>query len=508
VSLVPGFAFDVFISYSHVDNQPLGGRDNGWITEFTQALRSLLMMKAGVREIGIWQDATLQADDVVDQTIPDALGKCAVFIAILSPGYLNSKYCNRELHNFHSVKTNGFEPEFGGHSRLLPIVLSNVPRETWPPLLQGITGEKFFEFDPASRADLPLPKPDRYSPELPYWKRMESVTRSVWTVLQAMKHQSQAGLASSEQPTFGASLSQEGDAKGVVYLAEVTDDLYDEREALRQFLESRRIRIEPAALSASGPDMRPAIQAALRRSNLSLHLLNGTAGKPIADGKSLSQLQVEMALNSAVGSRPIVWVPRELNIETVKNEAHKTFLNSLQTEVTGHPTPELMRIGLEDLKNELEIRLFFKPKPVWSLARSRDKGGLMVYISYFHQEPGCAQKVRDYFRQYHCAVSMLDHEGDPAVIKRRHLTNLKNCDGFVVLYVDDTLSWAEDKLQEAWLLAQKRQRPKSLGVVEADGPLSHHLDFYDDSVVTIKPRPDGLEGAEAFLSALWKESDV
>ena len=87
-SLLPGFEYDIFISYRHKDNK--GGR---WVTEFVEALKTEL--EATFKEdISIYFDENphdgLMETYTVDESLKEKL-KCVVFIPIISQTYCDPK---------------------------------------------------------------------------------------------------------------------------------------------------------------------------------------------------------------------------------------------------------------------------------------------------------------------------------------------------------------------------------------------------------------------------------
>jgi len=57
------FEQNLFISYAHIDDQPLTPGEKGWITRFHATLKAILSMRMG-REAKIWRDEKLQGNDV------------------------------------------------------------------------------------------------------------------------------------------------------------------------------------------------------------------------------------------------------------------------------------------------------------------------------------------------------------------------------------------------------------------------------------------------------------
>ena len=72
------FEKDLFISYAHIDNQPLTTEQKGWITRFHSSIEALLSMRLG-QSAKIWRDDKL---------------------SVLTPRYLNSDWRTREVREF------------------------------------------------------------------------------------------------------------------------------------------------------------------------------------------------------------------------------------------------------------------------------------------------------------------------------------------------------------------------------------------------------------------------
>src|SRR4029077_17753062 len=71
------FEQNLFISYAHIDDQPLTPGEKGWITRFHATLKAILSMRMG-REAKIWRDEKLQGNDVFSDEIVSQFKKSAV----------------------------------------------------------------------------------------------------------------------------------------------------------------------------------------------------------------------------------------------------------------------------------------------------------------------------------------------------------------------------------------------------------------------------------------------
>jgi hypothetical protein len=125
-SLLPGYEYDIFISYRQKDN-----KHDGWVTEFVNNLKGELE-STFKEEISVYfdinpHDGLLETHDV-DASLKEKL-KCLVFIPIISHTYCDSK-CFAWEHEFKAFIELATKDQFGlkvklpgGNvaSRVLPI---------------------------------------------------------------------------------------------------------------------------------------------------------------------------------------------------------------------------------------------------------------------------------------------------------------------------------------------------------------------------------------------------
>jgi TolB-like protein/Tfp pilus assembly protein PilF len=133
-SLIPGYEYDIFISYRQKDNK--GDR---WVSEFVEALKTELE-STFKEEINVYfdinpQDGLLETHDV-DESLKDKL-KCLIFIPIISRTYCDPKSFAWE-HEFKAFVEQASQDQFGlkvklpnGNvaSRILPIQIHDLTAE-------------------------------------------------------------------------------------------------------------------------------------------------------------------------------------------------------------------------------------------------------------------------------------------------------------------------------------------------------------------------------------------
>ena len=93
------FEKHLFISYAHLDNQPLTEQQQGWVTKLHASLSAMLSMRLG-RKAEIWRDVKLAGNDIFADEIVDQFPKTALLVSVVTPRYVESEWCTREAREF------------------------------------------------------------------------------------------------------------------------------------------------------------------------------------------------------------------------------------------------------------------------------------------------------------------------------------------------------------------------------------------------------------------------
>ena len=116
---------DIFISYAHVDNESLTEGQKGWISQFHRTLEIRLRQLLGENP-RIWRDMKLSGTDIFDEKIVNAFGNTRLMISIVSPRYVNSEWCNRELNEFCDKAESSGGIRVGEKARIIKVVKTPV----------------------------------------------------------------------------------------------------------------------------------------------------------------------------------------------------------------------------------------------------------------------------------------------------------------------------------------------------------------------------------------------
>ena len=257
---------DIFISYAHMDDQALDEDQKGWITKFHRVLQVKLGQLMG-EPAKIWRDEKLTGNDVYDDKIVNEFKNAKVMISVLSPRYIKSEWCNRELNEFYNAAENEAGVRVGEKSRLIKVVKTPFNQqeaaEHLPKIFEAILGFEFFEQDPESGRVVEFDEAFGARAKQNYYSRIYDLASEIAEILKRMD--------GGATPAQTEPLAKTGKT---VYLAAVTSDIQTGREKLMRELSDRGHRVLPdRPLPTSGDEFTEAVRDMLGQADYSIHLI-------------------------------------------------------------------------------------------------------------------------------------------------------------------------------------------------------------------------------------------
>lgn len=483
MTFVPGFEHDVFISYAHANNERLVKDDEGYVTRLYEDLTHFLTAELGRREyFSVWLDREeLRGNDDFDAKLNASFLNSAVLVCVCSQSYVESAWCRRELITFSNHKHPQFDLKVGAHGsfRIFRLDVGEVV-EQHPEVPQfffkDMLGIKFYE-EIEGGVDIPFRRADPAGDEQRYWKAVRRLAHDIAELLRQMKKlpppAPEGGAVADPAPVT------------TVFLAETADDLEDQRAGVKSALEQQSqaraalkemgLRVLPEfPLSLGDPGLADRLRATLRSADMSVHLLGPLPGKtPVGETRPLVQLQWEVA-SEVARERPlprVAWLSNDLDPTKVK-EQHRAFLQSLE-ETDGNSPPEVLRVGIEELR-ELLIARLFPPTAKGPEAAQQDEAeeiDRLVYLTYLPEDRDGAVQLKDALRRERLDVKLFRYEDrDPQLLARIHNASLERSDGVVIFYGTNAL-WLDQLVEEARGALKARAKKNPLKVVcICDGP--------------------------------------
>jgi TolB-like protein/Tfp pilus assembly protein PilF len=222
-SLIPGYEYDIFISYRQKDN-----KGDKWVSEFVESLKTELesTFKEDVRVYfdNNPHDGLLETYDV-DASLKDKL-KCLIFIPIISRTYCDPRSFAWE-HEFKAFIKQASEDKFGlkvklpnGNvaSRILPIRIHDLDEDDiklCESVLDGVLrGIDFIYKEPG--VDRPLAASDDERKNLyntKYRNQVNKVALAIKEIISAINKQSHHYDEEVQQDAFNSKAEQKSDLK-------------------------------------------------------------------------------------------------------------------------------------------------------------------------------------------------------------------------------------------------------------------------------------------------------
>jgi len=445
MGVASAYSNDVFISYSHIDNESFGDDRGGWVDIFHSQLQNFVDVHVG-RRTRVWRDKRLAGAEVFSDEIEQQLRSSAVLVTVVSPGYLQSEWCNRELKGFAELAQERGDLRVGNLQRVVKVLRLPVERSVLPPLLDEALGAQFFRVDPASGRARDLLVDESADAEKIFRARVDDVAQDLSRLLSAITE------------TDAAPASAPGVNAETVFLAWTTSDLSEEREKLRRELEARGYRVVPTgAPPVDAAGVRERVLDGLREAKVAIHLIGGVRGfVPEGETSSIAEIQSDDGVYRVSGSvaQRIVWLA---TTETPRDPGVSAMVERLELQSRGASHIDLLaNQSLEDLKTFVLDRLNPTAKAAPELVKTATP---LVYLICDQLDRARVAPIEDFLFDQSLEVRLPLSDGDSEEVRSEHYEVLKECDGVL-------LFWGE--ANEAWLRAMLRDLNKVFGLGRAE----------------------------------------
>jgi len=444
MGLMP-FTNDIFISYAHIDDLSPFGEEKGWIDLLHERLTVLVAQALGY-EPKIWRDGhKLQGNDQLDGAISEGVTRSLLLVPVISPRYVQSDWCNREMEAFHAGEATSNGDAAGFRTRIFKVVKTPLPehlKKLEPEHIRNLIGYQFFGEDQSSGLMTEF-SPDPTDKH--YWRMLNRLVADITKTLIELKH------SKAERETIPDTQPVPPPSK-LVYLAETTSDLADDRELVRDELQQRGYSVLPEhKLPLEGiKQTQAAVRSDLARCALCVHLVGARYGStPEDDPRSVVRLQEELATERAAADPAflrLIWMPPGLSTPAleISDERQKSFITQLQNRVTAGA--ELLQTSIEDLKTRVIEKLNPATK---TTARVDHRSKLkQVYLICENRDRSLVRPIREYlFKQNLEVITWLD-EGKADELMNYHRKNLKECDAALIYFGSGDEPWVRKNLED------------------------------------------------------------
>jgi hypothetical protein len=300
-----------------------------------------------------------------------------------------------------------------------------------------------------------------------------------------------------------------------VYVAETTQDLYEQREALCDDLIDRGFQVLPGGELPRHLKMyTDAVKSYLERAVLSVHLVGREYGFIPEGEKEFSnvRLQHRLALERCAQDprmAQIVWLAGGVS----SDERQRAFIDYLQNDEKAHAHGELIEGDLESLKTELYQKLA-KLKAAANAekpeAQSTETDHPLVYIICDKADRASEQlkALRNYLFAQGCEPKLPIEGGADDELLKAHQQKLEEFDAFLIYYGTGSEGWLEAQLTDFRKYLKNRAKKVLAKVVYLVPPIMSAKDELVTHEAQVLRSGDTFspETIEAFVAPLRKAS--
>jgi hypothetical protein len=435
----------LFISYAHIDDQPLDPGQKGWITRFHGALKAILSMRMG-REVKIWRDENLRGNTAFSNEIVAQFKASAVLISIITPRYLNSEWCTREAREFCETAERAGGLMIGNKSRVFKVIKTPVDDQEadgLPAQMKDLLGFEFFAYKDGAPLEL---DPD-YGPEYSqlYKQKVAVVAHDIAQLLKTLQTEG------NESNDVGRRNTPPSPNRPDVYLAQCSYDRKPQRELIEGELKRLGYPVLPdKRLPMDEEEYVAAVEALLARCALSIHLVgeNYSAVPDGPTGKSVGILQNELAAarSRSGGLKRLIWLPPGT---TSQNPLQRAVIEALPHDAEALFGADLIAGDIEELRTAVHttLRKIEQPEPKQRESNRADaqasagESARRIYFVCDEKDRKASVPVRKLCKQLEFDVALPAFEGDASEVRKDNEQNLAACDLVFVFYGAGDAAW-------------------------------------------------------------------
>lgn len=465
--------YDVFISYSHHDNETHGD----WIHQFHDKLTADFRSRSG-KKLTIFLDReNLNTGNVLSDRLQSALSESAIVIPILSPTYLASAWCRREF--LHFMQQAGDRLIVGNSSRIVPVQL--MPYDRYQPeadsdrrevaQITSFLTEKEILYADFYKHPLPI-QPN----ELAFSGKIAGLSDDIFSLLKTIQEALQVPAPDQNPATEAIFLGYAaGSAKTL------RESLLKELQQQRKYGKIKhRILPDEAPHAPTDPKALPAaeleafLHPQLRAAAFSIHFFDDVEGPKTADTREpLTHLQYRLAREIAA-DRPDFRVYTAQSVTEDCATLQEQFLRQLEHDAKTNPQIEVLpAFELKAVKDFLldTIRLRAE-KATQQAAEPAPNAPRRVFFIHDHRDKNdpVRNRIDDliYTQQFDVYVPVF-REDDPHIDPDSSFRDFwLVCNKAVVLLRNASTAWCNAVKVELIKTATEKKTPFQMAICVAE----------------------------------------
>jgi hypothetical protein len=321
----------VFLSYARLDDEvpALDPEAKGWVRYLYDQLRLALRHRLG-GEFEFWRDRRdINENELFEDLIEEGLKGSAHLLAVVSPGYLKSAWCQREWRRF--VEMHGGETR-QTIERIVKVLKHCVDEASLPPVFQKREGYRFFALDPDHpMREVPFFLNGKMRREAEYLDVVERLVQYLVECLGGVPK-----LECSEAAPKLVAVPTAGQERTVFLAMPQGTDASEPALRVRLELQAAELAVSaPPASPTTEAEARTALRQVLGQADAAVHIVGRSAGALLRDGQVPAvHLQLEESARRA--DEPPSFRRYILLLASTEegNEFHKTFVGRLQQDLS------------------------------------------------------------------------------------------------------------------------------------------------------------------------------
>lgn len=427
MALIPGYEYDIFISYVHADNESETDNEEGWIDQFYKYLDTKLNKHS--KDIKIWWDSkNLDRSEVFDNSIAEAIDKSAIMICLYSRLYPQSEYCKKELEHFYNkVSKEKVGLTVGNRSRIIPVFMSNIPHTDWLEKLSGTSG---FPFHDDNDYGDPL---KNTSPE--FGTQMIQLRNALVHIFEDFSKETTT--AKEPKP-----LPKKKENSFTIFLSDVNDSMFDRREGIIADLNGKGYNVITGDSSISDVTTHNnTAKEAIASSQFAVHILGAFPGRKIPGETEARYIQRQTEIGLESKTPQLIWVSRDTDFSKIENKEHQEFLKGLEDGTLSSKKYEFVRgnegelsMLIDDYAKQLQEKQSQK-----ALESKTTKGDAIKVLLDTHTDDfKQAFNLKKILNDYNVDLIFNPEDGDPQENIKSLYSNISEAKKFIFLYGNET----------------------------------------------------------------------
>jgi hypothetical protein len=440
-SYVPGAEYDVFISYAHIDNEAASDQE-GWVSRFVADLRRALRRQIGLASnqgVNIFFDEDSVGSNHKLSMLKEKASNSAAFVAIISPSYVIRDWTRDELAAFSAPAD--------ATGRIFAVESMPLERqEDYPETFRDLIRQPFWRRKEGTNHGYPLAASDKA------WDRkVQDVARDIKLKLRELRDAGGIRPRGTGIPAPVASVTII-DPKRMVLLAQVTDDLEEDRDQVRRYLEQYGVGILPTGTYPQGGSaFSEALEADLGKANFFVQLVSRIGRCPPDLAPGYPRFQYQAAVQQAA-KRPdlqvLLWRRPDLDVPSLRPDDRALLSGG-----------EVLAMGLESFKAEIvrRIKQVNAPKPPGRGPMLQ--GEVNVFINADREDIEFARVVQKDFERNGCTAMLPLYEGDASDLRDDLEEKIIWCNALALVYGRVKPRWISSQAMTYCKLKPKRSEP-------------------------------------------------